>query len=619
VFFSLVLGLIFRTSYSSENLTELIQRKLAETPSPFSVSFERAEISLADGALPDLALVIRNIRLSSTNECWGQPSLEANELRLPLSIRDLARGHLQFRTANLDAIELTFFSNKKTCNEPTPEVANPVGKGSPPNINDRPKEALLDRIKLGDSEVNVSIRNLVVRLPDENQTALTFEKCTLSPDGRGNNSFEGTLKLSKENFLRDATSRALVKVEYLSKPMIMNFSIDGNWREGLYAMSGFYNLKNPEWSYSGQLQNVPLTAAFPVAQKYKLLQRDFGPGEMWLSGDFRTPTPEEKKRGIQLELSNMKLGGDLGELSLEQLELRSLNPPAFEPTNIQIQGLRVDAVLDFLKVENRSPMIGKWGIFNGKVHIGSLEDLHLEGEHSGMELIFANRGQRQNQVVSLMVGKADLVQDRWVFRLDSVKPLDGIFLGQASIQYLPENEVMTAELQIDEMTLSPEVQKLMTDGGTLGRWSGALSLSTRKGQLSQATGEVDGNDLLIEGVLIDRIKAILRSRSGGLVLDLKAADVEIQEGLVANWLVRFAPGSPPQKISTLSSRMDFQPDSKFKWKLGPMALPQGTLDSEGIWDASGAVTGNLNFDPKAGPKKTWSISGSRENPEFNPL
>lgn len=201
LFTSLVLGLIFKTAYSPENLTELIQKELSQTPKEFSVTFERAELSLADGVLPDLALVIRNIRISSTNECWGQPSLDANELRLPLSIRDLFQGHLLFRTADLDNVELTFFSNFKPCGEVGRGVANIPGGAPAPVKSVRGAELsnpALERIKLGQAEVDVSIRTLVFRLPDENQTALTFEKCSLTPDGMGNNSFEGTLKLSKD-------------------------------------------------------------------------------------------------------------------------------------------------------------------------------------------------------------------------------------------------------------------------------------------------------------------------------------------------------------------------------------------------------------------------------------
>jgi|GEM_PF-5623644 len=631
VFIGLFVGGIFRSTYSSEQLTEIIRKNLVQLPPEIQLVFKSARISLADGLLPDLALVIDDIKINSSNECWGQPQLDANTLRLPLSLRDLFRGRLNFRNADLDQVDFVFLSPIKKCspNEQKKSAALAVpSSGAAADRADVDSKATSEdtRSRVGDdsgislstSEIALSVRSLSLRLPDSAQTVLIFERSSLVPDGSGNSSFEGSLRLSRDSFLNEATSRALVRAKYFAKPMEVDFTLDGNWREGSYQAQGKYSIATEDLSMNGKVKNFPVTSIFPLLQKYKFIDQEFGVEQIWLSADFGTPDKKDRSRGVVFELKNLQLDGDLGEMEVPNVRLISWFPVRIEPVDMNLRGLRVDAFLSLLKMQKGSDMLGSLGIFNGKVHVSTESDIHLEGEHSGLEFIFSNRGQRKNQVISLMTGKADYVHGKWIFRLDSVRPLDGIFLGQIVVSYEPKQSYLLAELQFDELSLSPDVQKLMTGGGTLGSWSGAFNLVLKDQKMQRMTGEVDVMSALIEGLAVERTKVSLRSRNDVLVVESKSKDLKISEGAIADWLKQFFELPLPSETNQLFFRIEASSADRLKWKLSPVQLAGMQIQSEGSWAEDKAVEGIIRLRSK-GPELQWNISGTRDLPEFKKL
>lgn len=667
VLVSLIVGFLFRGAYSPDRLTRLIRGSLSQLPSDVSLEFASARINLADGMLPDLSVVVEDIKISSPNECWGHPLLTANELRLPVSLRDLLKGRLYFRDAVLDQVELSLMTMPGKCpagratasatstdsagKAPSPGAAGPGSSGASADASGDsgtagapgeagasgttgsrmeepagappPKQAVRDSavrdsavrmITIGGSELSVHVRTFVLKIPDQYQTTLVFERSAIIPEGP-NTRFEGTLKLSGESFMTETASKALVTAEYLAGPMTLNFGVAGNWREGTFEMKGVYGATTRQWSLQGNVKNLPVATMIPALRKYRFLERSLGAQQMWASAEFGTPPDADRKDGIVFELREVTVDGDLGEIEIPRVRVTSWFPLKAEPVDTTLRGLKLDPLLAFLQIENDSSFIGNRGTFNGKLHLVSEEELHLEGEHSGLEFVFSNRGVRRNQVISLLTGKADLVKGRWLVRVEKIHPLDGIFQGQIAMNFDPGTRILKGELQVDEMSLSPDVQRLMTGGGSLGRWSGALNFDLKDQRVISMTGELDGSEILMEGVAIAKTKLAFRNRAGALAIDGRSRDLKAQEGAATQWFSQFHALEFPLEAPTMLFRVETDGLRDFHWKLQPVQTSGFSVASEGGWDRRELLSGDLVIREK-NASTAWRLGGSRATPAF---
>ena len=88
----LLFGFGLRFLCQSDRYLELVENATRQIDPRVQAHVGTVELSLADGMLPELAVVIKNIEAESSETCWMRPSLEVDEVKLPLDFFKLLQG-----------------------------------------------------------------------------------------------------------------------------------------------------------------------------------------------------------------------------------------------------------------------------------------------------------------------------------------------------------------------------------------------------------------------------------------------------------------------------------------------------------------------------------------------
>lgn len=616
------LGYITKSMLSPQRVAAQIEKAASHIHKDIKVSFQGAEVSLSNGILPRFSVVITKAQMESTQACWMQPLLEIDELRLPVSLWGALTGGPLIKRVEADNVILTLRGQMKDCDrsqqqaekEKEEKTANP-----PPLVSLSPNEQA-EKYKNAVNELAIgSFKILLNEYPQYPTELLDFLIRVKSFEPKV---IEVT---AKTNLLRDEQvggylSHANLFVEYKESPEPQVQShFFGNWREGHYSVIGNYTIADHLLNIETDLKHIPLSQVLSVLQKYNLVSKDLNGKQVWVSANARMTADVQKIKTAPLEVKNFRVEGDLGELYSEQLTFTSLDPLKYRPIGIDIKKMRVDHLLNFLNRNQSHKVLGDLGSFTGHAEIRSENSIHLTGEHTGLEFIFSNKGQRELQVIERMLGDIDLDQDRWSFAINRVEPRGGTFLGSVRLKADRDFKSVNIVSRIDEMTFAPQVQKLMTNGGEIGLASVNAEAHIDDGRLSYLKGllRIDGMD--IEGMDFGKTRGEFDYKQGEIVLNTKVQSLDIDINSPATAVMKQI--TPPEwwenqklSVSDLSGQFHWRDIKNLQWKTfqGKIGKDQ-RLAADGSWDAQGQLKGTVQIRDGKNTKK-YSLEGDRENP-----
>ncbi|WP_413584382.1 hypothetical protein [Bdellovibrio sp. HCB274] len=618
-----LIGYTTSSLLSPTRIKSQLEKAASHIHKDIKVSFDSAELSLANGILPRFAVVIKQVRMESDQACWMAPVLEIDEMRLPLSLWGLLTKQSPVKTINADNVVLTLRGTVEAC-EKEKQQAN--------ENNHRPKEAAplvtlspleqAQKYRNDISNLNItSFKIISAQYPQYPSELLSFRAQVKSFEPR-------IVEVhAKTNFLKDETvgdylSHANLFLEYKEMPeQSLQAHFFGNWREGHYSVIAHYSLLDHMLNVETDMKHIPLSQVLQVLQKYDLVSKKLNGKQVWLSAKARMRGEAEKLKSAPFEVKDFRLEGDLGEMSVESANFTSVEPLRYKPLLIDIKNMRIDKLLAFINRPQKARIFGDLGSFTGQAEFVSEKEVRMVGEHQGLQFIFSNKSRRENQFVDRIAGEISLKGDTWNINVNRAEPRGGSFIGAIKVKADRDFKDVQFTSAIDEVTLAPSIQSLMTNGGEIGVLGLNVEARTTDGKVSYVRGTAQLNTLDVEGMTFGKSKAKFDLQQGEILMHAQAQSLDVEdESPGAEVLKPVTPNS--WWVNQLLSMKDVHGEVRWRnnqslqW-LGLEAKvgKDSKISTTGSWDEFGTLKGSVQTKDGKATRK-FKIGGSRDLPTF---
>ncbi|WP_253696729.1 hypothetical protein [Bdellovibrio bacteriovorus] len=615
------IGYTTKSLLSPSRVATRIEKAASHIHKDIKVTFNSAHFSLADGILPRIAVIITGVRMESAKECWGAPVLEVDELRLPFSFLNVLRGRGPIKNIEANLVQLNLRNSIKDCAAEEIEQQQGSGAVSAPLVTLTPSEP---STKYRNDISGVYVQKLRItaeKYPQYYSELLNFAVKVKSFEPRV---IELTAKshLLKDDQVGDYLSHANLYMQYKESPeATVQTHFFGNWREGHYSIIANYTIDDRMLAIESDLKHIPLSQILGILQKYNLASKDLNGRQVWISSKARMMGAVDDLYKIPLEVRDLRLEGDLGEMKVDKIDITALEPLKYTPIIVDVKRLDIAKLLVLLNRPKDTSVLGELGSFTGRAEIHSDRKMKMSGEHRGLEFVFSNKGQRETQVIENMVGDISLDGDTWNFQVKRVEPRGGVFIGDVKVKADRDFEEINIKAGVDEISFAAPVQSLMTNGGEIGLVSIDGDIRLKKGQLDFLKGLVRVDAMNVEGMQFNKTKATLDWSHGEVQLNTQVRSLKVSSASAGAGILKQVTepswwNQNALTMSDLTGQFQFKSLKNLTWKnFQAQTGKNGRLVTDGSWNEEGRLKGHVhNRDGKV--HRRWVIEGTRETPVF---
>lgn len=616
-------GYTAKSLLSPQRVSARIEKAASHIHKDVKVQFGSAKFILSDGILPRFSVVISDVKMESDQPCWYAPRLEVDNLRLPLSLWALATGKSPVQKIVADNVLLNLRAERTDCqeNKKKPVVSEDFNATTPVSM------VTLSPLEQSEKYANavraLAIKKLTIRhgkYPQYGTELLSFSVNVRSFEPKIIE-IRAKTHLMRDEQVGDYLSHANLYIEYKDSPeQTVQSHFFGNWREGHYSIIANYTIDDRLLTMEADLRHIPLSQVLGVLSKYDLVSKDLVSKQAWISGKTRLVGDVDRLKESPFEVSGFQVEGDLGEMSIDRISFSSLDPLKYNPIRIDIKRLNIEKLLEFLNRTEKSKIFGQLGTFQGQAQVVSDQDISLTGDHSGLEFIFSNRGQREVQVIEKMRGEVRLRDENWEFKIGRMEPRGGKLSGNVRVRADRDFKTVDVNADIEELLFADAVQKLMTNGGEIGSASLNAHLDVKGGDVSDVRGVFRLGSLNTEGMSFEKVKAQISGVKKNLLFNIQmdAVDLEpVSAGatLLAPLVSNSTNSIALQKITGQFKTQDFQ---TLEWRNVQGIMGEHTrMITDGSWNSAGQVHGTVLLRDGKGSKH-FVIEGHRDQPLIVP-
>lgn len=627
---SFFLGFTAKSLLSPARVSAQVEKAASHIHKDVKVHFSKAQVSFSDGILPRFSVIISDVHMESELKCWGAPVLDVDELRLPISIIGLLRGHGPIPKIEVNTLKLVLREDIEDCQKAPSKgtfMASPAGGSkaaaapSVPVVSLSPNE---QSEKYSNDIRGLYIQKLQISSQKYPQYFSEFFSFSAKVKSFEPKVIEVTAKtnLLKDNQVGDYLSHANLFIQYKESPeKSVQAHFFGNWREGHYSLIANYILAEQQLTVESDLKHIPLSQILAILQKYDLASKNLNGRQVWISAKARIAGTVESIKKSPMELKDLELEGDIGELSVDRIDVTSLDPLQYSPIIVDIKRLDVGKLLVLLNRPKKTSILGELGSFTGRAEIFSDQKMKMAGEHSGLEFVFSNKGQRELQVIEHMVGEVQLQGQDWNFQINRIEPRGGTFIGNIKVKADRDFRAVDLKTRIDELVFAPSVQRLMTSGGDIGYISLDTDMRLKEGQLTYLKGLLRVDGMNIEGLNLQKTKATIDWAQGDVLLNTQVKSLEVtRSSAAASVMMQVTEPTWWQndvlRFDNIAGQFQSTNLKLLAWKnFVAQVGKNGKFTTEGAWDEDGDLKGSVQTREGKNQKKWW-IEGDREKPAF---
>lgn len=620
---ALVAGLLFRGFFSSDKIKEHISAAALRIHKNVKVEFSSARLSLSSNGFPRIAVIVNDIVMSSSETCWMAPQINIDEIVLPISLKNILSDQSAISEVLVGKVELRLNGEWKFCQP----KENPDQRANSPETNQKFVSLVPSEAKMNENVSNLvrEVRIEEIKLLHKDLKSipsfLTNMIITLKSEQPKIILLQAESYFLNESQQRDYTSKAEIHVEYNEFPeRKLQTHLLGQFREGHFTIQLQNRLDEGQYNLELDLRHLPLSKIFSTLRGFGF-NSDLNPKQAWLSLKGKSRGFVDKIQSENFEVKDLKLEGDVGELSTDLIEFSQLSPLKIKPFLMKAEQLDLGKVLSFYSKTQIIPILGDLGKFSGRVEIFDSEEFRFFGFHRGLEFVFSSLGTRELQRINQMSLDASLKKKKWNLKLNRFEMEKGSYVGEVLLNADREFRKVDVKVGVDEIALSPSVQTLVTQGGNLSPFKGNLNFSWENGVLQKIIGVMSAEEATISRIkLEDLLFQFETSKDFPFVLKTKFQNAVLSEeyfknGFLAqvvkpNWLV-----DGGIHLNRISGQMRFAHDRSADWKGFQASLTGGAerMSSDGSWDAKGVLEGSLNVKSPQGNLK-WKVTGTRDEP-----
>ncbi|MGZ3775358.1 MAG: hypothetical protein ACXVCY_15505 [Pseudobdellovibrionaceae bacterium] len=614
---SFVLGYTIKSLLTPARVAARIEKAAGQIHKNVSVKFDSARISFGEGLLPRFEVVISNVRMESQEECWAAPVLEVNELRLPVSLLNILRGRGPIQKIEADKVKITFREYLKNCSG----KIKAEEKSNMPLVSLSPSEQAQ---KYRNDVRAISVQDLQIVADKYPQFSSELHNFNINVKSFEPKVIEVTAKTHflKASQVGDYLSYANLYLQYKEMPQpTLQTHFFGNWREGHYSLIGSYSLDEHVLALETDLKHIPLSQILTILQKYNLASKNLNGRQVWVSANAHIVGPVDEIKHLPLDIRDLSLEGDLGEMRVDRIDIKSVDPLKYSPIIVDIKKLDIGKLLVLLNRSKNTNVLGQLGEFSGQAEITSDKKINMAGEHKGLEFVFSNKGRRELQVIERMEGDIALDGDQWQFFVKKIEPQGGKFTG--SIRMTADRDFQKVEMKtaVEELSLAPPVQKLMTNGGEIGPLNFNVDVRLKDGDISYLKGALQLDQMNVEGLDFGKTKVGFDWAREEVLLNTQIKSIKVGSTSVAKEVFHKVTIPSWWHENTLvmnnltgqfrSKGLKFLSWRNFQAQIGKA----GRMTIDGSWDDEGRLKGTIiNREGKS--QKKWFMEGNRQEPVF---
>jgi hypothetical protein len=634
VLLAVLCGMSIRLHFSPERLRGWMEEAIAAQPVRMNLAFGEARLRLANGALPQVAVELTQVRVIAAPDCQNQPSLTIARLRVPLRLSQLLLGRVAFGTVAAEDVVLDVDGFRSKCEirpdsglpeaVPNAVVANPSppsADGSQPWWTEAQFESLAQTIEgVSFSRVNVEFerRSKIVQLDSFQLKARANKK-----DFHLRSHVKVPKELTQGEQLPDFEISADVKAD---RALV---SLKGRVSEGKIAGEAEVTpLPNRELKIASKLSvsSLPLSTVVPLLTRAAVIKREMKPKFLWLNCEAEIAG---RFQGLflhnPLELKNCEVSGNGSKIRVDHAtRLPGGRWGRFTGT---IESADMRQMLETFSVTGLEGIATDFGKFDGHVEVENERSARLVGNIDGMRLRFSNHSERTVQSVRNIAADVSLHEDgRLTGEISKMEVEGGVFDGRVDFEFSKGADRGRIHLAVQKLKFRDEVQRLMVEG-TLETIQGDLTAELIEGQLKELKGLINLKSLQAEDWTFANLQVVPSvSKSSGVVLNLKSPELRLRSSspiYIGAQSALFgkpfaATGVSEVPIRDVQVLAEVPLEGGFRWLKASGLIEQGRvrLTSEGRFNREHVLEGHLMVDYPLVKKLRWGLSGTVEDPSF---
>jgi hypothetical protein len=614
VLISSFLGGAIRVLSSKDRVTEFVENIVQQTEPKFSITFSSADLRLADGLKPILAVELSDLVIKAKDACITNTVLEANHIVVPLQMIPFFASHVRFGDVHADKVLVAL--REATCE--TAHVAQ--------NDDDVDAIAPLERffqqrwnievVRTANYLQSLQVNHLTVQRNDE--LWFTAENSVLSfdPDKKRSN-IAGRLTLGPKWI--GTTPVGAFDIDGRINADNLSFKAHGDVREGQVQIAAEWRVNSGQVTYNADLTDLPFQSVLSFVQHWGALV-EFKPTlhDEWFScglhfsGDIRNMTKKP------LDLKGCRLYGDLGAWELQSTSLL-LNQPL--PLTVRMNDVDVLRWLQSFGWGSTWGVVAEFGRFTGEFTLQSANDFKLRGVLTNMMVYLSSLRDRAKQKVQSMNLDLLFSHDKFVGDVRQVKIENGELHGVINVDMNLSGEG-DFSLAFDRVVLASPVQRVV--------WGGLAPDAALYGnghmvesQLTEFTGRAELSALETHHWEMQNLKSTVHYKDRVWSFQPTAEKFVLRPE--SKWLrfvntIGAAMEPHPREIvfRHLSAESDLS-ETGGHWLKFRATVPDGktVVVSSGEWDDKAQIHGSLSADYNHGQHQSWAIGGNWIEPTLN--
>lgn len=408
---SVTLGFFVRAVTHPNFINSELEAAVANVHHSTQISWSQASISLRNGLLPRLSVLVSDVKIISQEKCWGEPILYAHEVELPFSfVSFFERGEPLKKIIVRDSfLEIkSRFQCAEKVKPTTVEAAPRKGairlRAASETVRPPPlvlQEFSFQKLKLRQPNwifPDWELRSLYVNIEENSPWYIEANADLFIPETEG------------------VESRAQLNVVYKEFPsQLLEASLRGRWREGNFRVRG--NWQGPEvgWSFNSQFNYFPFQFLKSLALKTNT-PWNWPDKPMWFSFDSQTLEPFSKWQDSKHLVRGLKIEGDLGELSIPDLQIQSWQPFRVAPFVFALSNADASSVLHSTALP--IPGLQSLGILSGQGQWLKENEFRFQGQIQGPQVNIKRNDKTLTHQIAQAKVLASLVRGQWKIELN---------------------------------------------------------------------------------------------------------------------------------------------------------------------------------------------------------
>lgn len=492
---AVLLGTLVRLMVAPHKVEMAIRAQIERSEYRGQIEFRSARVELANGALPDFALVLTEVQWRPMAACEPEGGhrtdapVRAAAVRLPLRWSSLIRAEFAMGRVAAENLVVDLDEVKRRCPESTStQAAEVVGQVNPPDATSvavpaatpvdtesTTNSAIVSKTELFRSDELQAVRRVISGL-SINQAELFFEGRMKSVNLENLRATirQESVDVSTSVRIPPATvfgeTLPVFRVKGAVRPREISVETRAELNEGTLEAKALLTpvlkdrgVRELDTALTLSVSNLPLSMTTPLLVKSKIAPKGFRPRFAWL--DCQAEIKGIFSRLVidhPLTISQCEISGQVGNL---RVETATREPDGlWRPFVVHADAADLQQILETFQLSGAPGVFSEYGKLNGVIEVRRPGEFAFQGSAKGMVVRFA--GGEGTALQALGVNKLSVNGSG-----DKVRAMAEEFSpegGQANLKLVAEHDLKSGDtkfdLNLERLKFNSRVEKALFTG-----------------------------------------------------------------------------------------------------------------------------------------------------------